>query len=126
MRVKCFQKIFTSFQCESMSLKIFNFSGGADYRGALELTLLDGYFKIFVEVIFMKDSYTVKIQWDDEAKVWWGYSDDIQGLILEGDTAEELIQRMLIAAPEMMELDKIEKCSKINFVLSRQEQVVYD
>lgn len=74
----------------------------------------------------MKDSYTVKIQWDDEAKVWWGHSDDIHGLILEGDTAEELIQKMLIAAPEMIELNEIEKCDKINFILSRQEKVIYD
>ena len=74
----------------------------------------------------MKDSYNVQVHWDDEAKVWWGCSDDIHGLILEGDTAEELIQKMLIAAPEMIELNEIEKCDKINFVLSRQEKVIYE
>lgn len=74
----------------------------------------------------MKDSYNVQIHWDEEAKVWWGDSDDIHGLILEGDTAEELIQKMLVAAPEMIELNEIEKCDKINFILSRQEKVVYD
>lgn len=74
----------------------------------------------------MKDSYNVQIHWDDEAKVWWGDSDDIHGLILEGDTAEELIQKMLVAAPEMIELNEIEKCDRINFILSRQEKVVYD
>ena len=72
----------------------------------------------------MKESYTVQIQWDDEAKVWWGYSNDINGLVLEGDTAEELIQKMLVAAPEMIELNEMEKCDRINFVLSRQEQVM--
>ncbi|MBQ7476061.1 MAG: DUF1902 domain-containing protein [Selenomonadaceae bacterium] len=74
----------------------------------------------------MKDSYNVQIHWDEEAKVWWGDSDDIHGLILEGDTAEELIQKMLVAAPEMIELNEIEKCDRINFILSRQEKVVYD
>ena len=74
----------------------------------------------------MKESYTVQIQWDNEAKVWWGYSNDINGLVLEGDTAEELIQKMLVAAPEMIELNEMEKCHKIDFVLSRQEQVIYE
>ena len=48
----------------------------------------------------MKDSYTVKIQWDDETKVLWGHSED--------------------------KLDEIDKCDKINFILSRQEKVIYD
>ncbi len=72
------------------------------------------------------DSYNVQLHWDDEAKVWWADSDDIPGLILEDETADKLIERLIIAAPEMIELNEIEKRPKLNFICTRQEEIIFD
>ena len=42
----------------------------------------------------MKNEYTVKFEWDDEAKVWIATSNDIIGLILESETVENLMNRV--------------------------------
>ena len=73
------------------------------------------------------DSYNVQLHWDDEAKVWWADSEDIPGLILESDTADELIKRMVNAAPEMIELNNVDRRKKMHFIFSsRDEDVTFD
>ena len=72
------------------------------------------------------DSYIVQLHWDDEAKVWWADSEDIPGLILEDETADKLIERLIIAAPEMIELNEIEKRPKLNFICTKQAEMVFD
>lgn len=72
------------------------------------------------------DSYNVQLHWDDEAKVWWSESEDIPGLLLEDETADKLIERLLIAAPEIMELNDIEKRSKLNFICIKQGDIIFD
>lgn len=73
------------------------------------------------------DSYNVQLHWDDEAKVWWADSEDIPGLILESDTADELIKRMVEAAPEMIDLNNVDRRKKMHFVFStRDEDVTFD
>ena len=48
----------------------------------------------------------VKLVWDNEAKVWITQSDDIPGLFLESPSFDILIERVRIAAPEMLELNR--------------------
>ena len=60
---------------------------------------------------------------DDEAEVWMTTSDDIPGLILEDDSADKLIQRVILAAPEIIELNGVEKRQDIYFHCDRHERV---
>jgi predicted RNase H-like HicB family nuclease len=48
--------------------------------------------------------YTIFLNWDDEARIWFTTSDDIPGLILGSDSVESLIERVKLAAPELLEL----------------------
>ena len=47
-------------------------------------------------------SYTVKVAWDLEAKVWYVADSDIKGLCTEAETIEELQEKLLILVPEML------------------------
>ena len=54
------------------------------------------------------EGYNIQLIWDDDAKVWIATSDDIPGLILEDESADRLIQRIILAAPEIIELNSME------------------
>ena len=41
--------------------------------------------------------YVVNFEWDDEAKVWIATSDDIDGLVLEAKSLDDLMQRVRTA-----------------------------
>ncbi|WP_082554942.1 DUF1902 domain-containing protein [Devosia sp. Root635] len=42
-------------------------------------------------------------QWDNEAGVWVATSDDIPGLVTEAASLDELLERVLAVAPELLE-----------------------
>ena len=80
---------------------------------------------MFVEIIYrkilksevkvMKNEYTVRFNWDDEAKVWIATSNDIIGLILESESVEKLMNRVKLAAPELIELNHLPKYNSVKF-----------
>jgi predicted RNase H-like HicB family nuclease len=47
--------------------------------------------------------YHVKAEWDAEASVWVASSDDVPGLATGADTLEELIEKLKIVIPELLE-----------------------
>lgn len=47
----------------------------------------------------------VHLAFDEEANVWYVAKSDVPGLSLEADTPQELIQRVMDCAPEMIELN---------------------
>jgi len=47
--------------------------------------------------------YNVKAEWDGEAGVWVASSDDIPGLATGADTLEELIEKLKVVIPELLE-----------------------
>ena len=49
--------------------------------------------------------FSVKLYWDDESCMWHCESDDIPGLLLESNSCDALIERIRLAAPEMLELN---------------------
>jgi predicted RNase H-like HicB family nuclease len=51
--------------------------------------------------------YTVRAEWDDEAAVWVATSDDVPGLVTEAETLEELITKLHVMVPEMLELNGV-------------------
>lgn len=69
--------------------------------------------------------YIVNITWDSTAQVWYATSDDIPGLILESESYDALLERVRLAAPELLELN----CpgfppGTISFVSKRREMAV--
>ncbi len=72
----------------------------------------------------MIEGYNIQLEWDDEAKVWMATSDDIPGLILEDESADKLIQRVMLAAPEIIELNGVEKRQDFYFHCTRHERAV--
>jgi hypothetical protein len=52
------------------------------------------------------DEYTVTIAFDDEAQKWYAQNDDIP-IILEDYSLDTLINRVKLAAPEMLEINNM-------------------
>ena len=71
----------------------------------------------------MVKGYNIQLEWDDEAKVWMATSEDIPGLILEDESADKLIQRVMLAAPEIIELNGVEKRQDFYFHCDRHEKL---
>ena len=55
-----------------------------------------------------KASIFVRAFWDGDAKVWVATSDDIDGLSVEGATHEELVDKVVAAVADLVELNGIE------------------
>lgn len=44
--------------------------------------------------------------WDDEARVWVAESEQVPGLIAEAETVEELLSKLEVLIPELLELNQ--------------------
>ena len=51
--------------------------------------------------------YNIKAEWDSEAEVWVASSDDVPGLATGADTFEELIEKLRIVVPELLEANGV-------------------
>ena len=47
--------------------------------------------------------YTVQCEWDPDARVWVATSDDVPGLATGADTLDELIEKLKVVIPELLE-----------------------
>jgi predicted RNase H-like HicB family nuclease len=47
--------------------------------------------------------YNIKAEWDGEAGVWVASSDDVPGLATGADTFEDLIEKLRVVVPELLE-----------------------
>ena len=65
----------------------------------------------------------VNFEYDNEARVWIATSDDITGLVLEDESAENLMKRVIAAAPELIELNNLPQYKTINFSMIKYESV---
>ena len=62
----------------------------------------------------------IRVEWDDEACVWVATSDDVPGLATEQDTMEDLIKKLKILIPELLEANSITTGSEVPFeILTR-------
>lgn len=50
-------------------------------------------------------TYRVHAFWDQEAQVWVAESDDVPGLITEAETMEQLITKLQVLIPELLEVN---------------------
>lgn len=67
--------------------------------------------------------YTVRITFDEEAAVWIAESDEILGLVLECGSLNALMERVQIAVPELLELNKQPSCNKLQFKIEQQNRI---
>ena len=68
--------------------------------------------------------YKINFTWDNEAAVWIATSDDIPGLVLESGSFDALLERVRIAAPELLALNNAQKQPLIlSFVSERHERI---
>ena len=65
----------------------------------------------------------VNLNYDNEAQVWTATSDDVTGLILESESPEILMKRVVDAIPELIELNNLPKYKAVNFSMTRRERV---
>ena len=55
---------------------------------------------------------TVRAFWDQEAGVWVAESEDVPGLATEAPTMEELIRKLKVMIPELLDLNMKETVSE--------------
>jgi len=68
--------------------------------------------------------YIINTIWDNDAKVWIATSDDLPGLVLESGSLDALMERVRIAAPEILALNgTIEGTVPLFFKSERHDQV---
>jgi len=68
-------------------------------------------------------SYTIDVNWDDEAGVWYAVCDDIP-LALESNSFDALIERVKIAALEILVLnDKSSESVRLCFKTNHWERI---
>lgn len=65
----------------------------------------------------------VNLTWDLEASVWVATSDDIPGLVLESGSFDALLERVRFAAPELLELNGVERPVVLSFQAERMEKI---
>ena len=61
--------------------------------------------------------YFIHAEWDDEAAVWVATSDDVPELATESDTQEQLIVKLKVLIPELLEANGISARADVPFEL---------
>jgi predicted RNase H-like HicB family nuclease len=51
--------------------------------------------------------FKVTAFWDPEASVWVAESDEVPGLVTEADTVEQLIAKLRVMVPELLEANGV-------------------
>lgn len=70
------------------------------------------------------NEYKVDFFWDDEANVWIAACDDIP-LALEDGSLNKLMYRVKLAAPELIELNRLPKYDSLLLNVKQREKMVY-
>ncbi len=47
--------------------------------------------------------YFIRVEWDEDARVWVATSDDVPGLVTEGSSLEAFIEKLRTMIPELLE-----------------------
>jgi len=59
----------------------------------------------------------VRAEWDDEASVWVATSDDVAGLATEAGTLEELVEKLKVIIPELLDANDTPSDNEVPFEL---------
>lgn len=68
--------------------------------------------------------------WDSDAGVWVATSSDVPGLVTEADTSEQLIEKLKVLIPELLELNGLladfsHKAIPFHLLCERTETIAY-
>ena len=80
--------------------------------------------KIYSEPCNDGKEYTVNFLWDDEAEVWIAICDDIP-LTLESESLDDLINRVRLAAPEIIKLNNLPRLENVCLSMNRHEKLEF-
>jgi len=70
------------------------------------------------------EEYTITINFDEEAAVWYAINDDIP-IALESDSLDILMERVKLAVPELLELNgKNHEHTVLHFSMEREAVLV--
>lgn len=61
--------------------------------------------------------FFIRAEWDDEAQVWVASSDDVPGLATEAENLEDLIRKLKVMIPELLEANGAEFNQEVPFEL---------
>ncbi|HZF31342.1 MAG TPA: DUF1902 domain-containing protein [Gammaproteobacteria bacterium] len=62
--------------------------------------------------------YTITLEWDDEARVWYVADSDVPGLATGADTLDELVRKLQVVIPELLEAnDALPELPDLHFVV---------
>ncbi len=68
----------------------------------------------------------VRVEWDDEARVWVATSEDIPGLATEGDNLEDLIDELKVIIPDLLEANGWTGETEVPFeILTRRFEIAH-
>ncbi|MBQ6505295.1 MAG: DUF1902 domain-containing protein [Flexilinea sp.] len=65
----------------------------------------------------------IKLLWDADACVWVATSGEVPGLVLESDSFDDLIERVRLAVPELLELNGLPPSVILDYHTERHEAV---
>lgn len=80
--------------------------------------------KIYNDSNFQKMEYIINLIWDDEAEVWIAVCDDIP-LTLESESLDDLINRVRLAAPEIIKLNNLPRLENVCLSMNRHEKLEF-
>ncbi len=70
-------------------------------------------------------SLFIRAEWDAEARVWVATSDDVPGLVAEAETEEQLLAKLHVLIPELLDANGYPDGGEVPFELfSRRFDVV--
>jgi len=68
----------------------------------------------------------IRAEWDEEANMWVATSDDIPGLVTEAETIENLVEKLKIIVPELLEANGITYEKELSLeILSRRFELIH-
>jgi len=68
----------------------------------------------------------IRAEWDEEANMWVATSDDIPGLVTEAETIENLVEKLKIIIPELLEANGITYEKELSLeILSRRFELIH-
>lgn len=68
---------------------------------------------------------TIKMIWDSDARVWVAESEDVPGLVLESGSFDALLERVRVAVPELLALNRSNTPLTLNFQSERRERLAF-
>ncbi|HSA81810.1 MAG TPA: DUF1902 domain-containing protein [Geminicoccaceae bacterium] len=67
--------------------------------------------------------YEVRAFWDPEASVWVAESEDVPGLVTEAETVEQLIAKLQVMVPEVLDANGVSKEKDVSIKLVAERAV---